>query len=213
MKRMANGVSPTDLDLLQDARQGQWEAFEALVERYESRVFGLAWRLLQHRQDAEDATQLTFISFMEHLGRFRAESSVATWLLRIAANQALTILRKRRGSKTVSLENETDGEGREGPLPLPDYIAHWRQDPSELAQRAEVNELLADALAELDEKYRVVFVLRDLEGFTVKEAAEWLGISVPNVKVRLLRARLQLRERLTRVLGDETTRMIPKHDH
>ena len=132
MKGTINGAAPNDLGLLKQARDGQWEAFESLVERFESRVFGLAWRILQHRQDAEDATQLTFLSIMEHLGRFREESSVATWVLRIAANQALTILRKRRGSKAVGLESEADGEGRQRGLPHPEYIAQWRENPADL---------------------------------------------------------------------------------
>ena len=202
-----------DLELLRRARDGQWEAFEALVTRYEPRVFGLAWRILQHRQDAEDATQQAFISVMEHLNRFREEAGVATWILRIATNHALTILRKRRRTSTVPLKLDANPEGGDTNLPHPDYIAQWRDDPAELAQRAEVNQLLAEALSELDEKYRLAFVLRDVEQFSTKETAELLGISVSNVKVRLLRARLQLRERLTPVLGDESTRMRPQHEH
>lgn len=204
----------SDLQLLSQARQGQWDAFETLVSRFEPRVFGLAWRILQQREDAEDITQQTFLSVMEHLDSFRGESSLATWILRIATNHALKLLRKRRGLVTVPLETAGNGDGGDTePLPHPDYVAQWQNDPADLAQRAEVRQLLNAALAEVDEKHRVVFVLRDIEGFSTQETAEALGLSVANVKVRLLRARLQLRERLTRVLGDEATRVVPTHDH
>jgi RNA polymerase sigma-70 factor (ECF subfamily) len=98
-------------------------------------------------------------------------------------------------------------------LPHPQYIAKWRETPDELAQRRETGELLRQALDELDEKYRLVFLLRDVEGYSTSETAEALNITESNVKVRLLRARLMLRERLTRVLGDEATQVTPHHDH
>jgi RNA polymerase sigma-70 factor (ECF subfamily) len=210
---MDSSTSPSDLELLRSAREGQWEAFEALVARLEPRVFRLTWRILQQREDAEDATQQTFINVMEHLDQFREEAAVATWVLRIATNQALAMLRKRRGRNTVRLDTQPNHGDEETPMPHPEFIAQWRDDPAELAERSEVKELLGQALAELDEKYRVVFVLRDVEQFSTKETAELLGISESNVKVRLLRARLRLRERLTRALGDESTRLTPDHDH
>lgn len=215
---MASGNDATDdrtidLKLLRRARGGEWEAFEGLVERFEPRVFALTQRILQQRQDAEDATQQTFISVMENLDRFREEASVSTWILRIATNQALTLIRRRRRANTIPLESQARQSDDEAPLPHPEFIAQWEDDPAALAQRAEIRELLDDALTDLDEKYRLVFVLRDVEGFTTREAAEMLGISESNAKVRLLRARLQLRERLTRVLGDESTRLTPSDHH
>jgi len=213
MEGIDSGTSPTDLELLRSARQGRWDAFEALVERFEPRVFRLARRILQHREDAEDATQQTFINVMEHLDQFREEAAVATWILRIATNQALATLRKRRGRGTVPLETHSTPGDDETPMPHPEFIAQWRDDPADLAERSEVKELLGQALSELDEKHRVVFVLRDVEAFSTRETADLLGISESNVKVRLLRARLRLRERLTRTLGDESTRLAPDHDH
>ncbi|MBM4094982.1 MAG: sigma-70 family RNA polymerase sigma factor [Planctomycetes bacterium] len=204
---------PSDLELLNRAREGQWEAFEELVARFERRVLRVAERILQQRQDAEDATQQTFINVMENLEQFRGEASVGTWILRIAANQALTVLRKRRSSRLV--QPVAGGSDSDEPLPPhPEFIAQWRDDPADLAHRSEVRRLIDEALAELDEKYRVVFQLRDVEQLSTRETAEILEISENNVKVRLLRARLQLRERLTRVLGDESTRVTPPtHDH
>ena len=210
---MEENVRPTDLDLLRRAREGRWEAFEELVSRFEPRVFGLTRRILNQRQDAEDATQQTFLSVMEHMDRFREEASVATWILRIATNHALKTLRKQRGLKTVPLETQIDSSSDEEGLRRPDFIAEWHNDPADLAEQSEVMHLLREALEELDEKYRVVFVLRDIEEFSTQETAELLDISVSNVKVRLLRARLQLRERLTRALGDESTQMTAPADH
>lgn len=199
-----------DLQLLRRARSGQWEAFEALVNRFEPQIYNVAYRIVQQRQDAEDAVQQTFLSVMENMDGFREQSSVATWIRRIVTNHALVILRKRRVRKTVPLDGQSDDYAG---MPHPDFIAQWQDGPSELAERAEVKQLLEEALAELDEKYRLAFVLRDVEQFSTREAAELLGISESNVKVRLLRARLQLRERLTRRLGDESTRVFPDHDH
>jgi RNA polymerase sigma-70 factor (ECF subfamily) len=202
-----------DLEWLRRARGGDFAAFEALVVRYQGRVFGLAWRIVGQRQDAEDVVQQTFLSALEHLDTFREEAAVATWLLRIAANHALKVLRKRRGLSTVPLEAAAEADDSDANLPHPQYIAQWRNGPEELAQRAEVRQLIEQALAELDDKYRLVFVLRDVEGFSVRQTAEALGLTEANVKVRLLRARLLLRERLTRALGDEASRVFPAHDH
>lgn len=209
-----SAAQPDDLVLLRRAREGDFEAFSTLIERFQRRVFAVARRIVGNQHDAEDVTQQTFLSVMDHLGDFREESSVATWILRIATNHALKVLRKRRGLPMVSLDSPTrDGEDSYGTLPHPEFIAQWRDEPAKLAQQREVRQLIETALDELPEKYRVVFVLRDVEGLSVKETAESLGLTESNVKVRLLRARLDLRERLTRVLGDEATRMFPSHDH
>ena len=208
-----HGDPPDDMELVALARNGQWDAFETLVSRFESRVFGLTRRILQQREDAEDATQQTFLSVMENLDRFRGEASFATWILRIATNHALKILRKRQRRRTVPLDLQGGPDGGDGELPHPDFIAQWSDDPADLAQRAEVQQLLSEAMTELDDKYRLVFLIRDVQGFSTRETAEMLELTESNVKVRLLRARLQLRERLTRVLGDESTQVVPDHDH
>lgn len=201
----------SDLDLLRRAGQGDWPAFESLLGRFEGRVFGLAMRIVGQRQDAEDVAQQTFLSVLENVDQFREEAAVATWILRIAANHALKTLRKRRGLPTTSLPDDPDESYVS--VPHPQFIAQWRDTPDQLAERAEVRRLLDQALAELADKYRVVFVLRDIEGLSTKETAELLELTEANVKVRLLRARLLLRERLTEALGDEATRIFPTHDH
>jgi len=213
MSQPTDPPADPDLSLLRRARAGDFAAFEELVGRLQSRVYGLAYRMLGGPHDAEDVTQQTFLSLVEHLRDFREESAVAAWVLRIAANHALKLLRKRRGLPTVPLTDPGgDDEGYAG-VPHPEVIAPWRDDPADLAARHEVRELIDRALAELDDKYRAVFVLRDVEGFSVRETAGLLGLSEANVKVRLLRARLALREKLTRVLGDEAARVVPDHRH
>jgi len=207
-------VPPNDIELLRRARGGDFDAFSSLVERFQRRVFAVARRIGGNQHDAEDVTQQTFLSVVDHLGDFREASSVATWILRIATNHALKVLRKRRGLPTVLIDVPAGDEADSyAAMPHPEFIAQWRDGPEQLAQQREARELIEIALAELPEKYRVVFVLRDVEGLSVKETAEALGLTEANVKVRLLRARLDLRERLTRTLGDETTRMFPSHDH
>ena len=213
---MTNRIAPelTDAELVQRARAGELDAFEALTNRYERRVYSLALRMLHHEQDAEDVTQQTFLSALENLNGFRGDAAFATWLLRIATYAALKIIRKRKGLDTVSLEEATEAADGYDAIPHPEYIADWRQSPEQLVHKNEVRRLLDEALAKLDEKHRLVFLLRDVEGLSVKETAVALGLSEANTKVRLLRARLQLREELTRTLGDPRRRLArTPHDH
>ena len=201
-----NQVIP-DAQLVALAKAGELSAFEALVHRHERAAYSLARRMLQNEQDAEDVTQQAFLSAVEHLSDFREEASFKTWLLRIATHAALKVIRKRKGLDTVSLEEATEVSEDLDSIPHPEYIADWRQSPEQLVERSETRHLLDEALALLDEKHRLVFLLRDVEGMSVKETADALGLSESNVKVRLLRARLQLREHLTRTLGDPRTRL------
>jgi RNA polymerase sigma-70 factor (ECF subfamily) len=202
-----------ELELLRRAQQGDFAAFESLVDRFQPRVYGLARRIVTQPHDAEDVTQQTFLSLIEHIDQFRGEASVATWILRIATNHALKLLRKKRGLPTVALETAASPEDSYATIPHPEFIAQWKDNPASLVEQVELRKLLDDAVAELDEKHRLVFVLRDIEGLSVRETAETLDLTEANVKVRLLRARLELRERLTRVLGDEATRVFPDHSH
>jgi len=201
-----------DRELVHRAKQGEYAAFEELVSRHERRIYNLAVRIVGKVHDAEEVVQQTFLSVIEHLDTFREEARFSTWLTRIGTNHALALLRKRSRRQTLPLSEDRSNDDY-GDVPRPQYIAEWRETPEEVASNREVRRLLDEALAEIDEKYRLVFVLRDIEGLSTKETAEALEISVSNVKVRLLRARLMLRERLTLVLGDEATRVMPGHHH
>lgn len=201
-----------DASHVEQARTGDFAAFEKLVSKYELRLFSTAFRIVGRREDAEDVVQDTLMSVIEHLPEFREESKFYTWLMRIAVNHALKLLRKNRRGRKYAIERDLSSESY-AELPHPQFIAPWRENPEIAAERHELQELLSAALEELDEKYRTIFVLRDIEERSTAEVAEVLGISEANVKVRLLRARLQLRERITRALGDESRQLVPDHRH
>jgi len=201
----------TDAELVQRAKAGDLDALEVLATRHEQRVYSLAMRILRQEQDAEDVTQQTFLSVVENLAGFRGEASFVTWLVRIATHAALKIIRKRKGLDVISLEEATEPSEDSGTIPHPEFIADWRQSPEQLVEMREIRHLLDEALSSLDEKHRLVFLLRDVEGLSIKETADTLGLSEANTKVRLLRARLQLREQLTQTLGDPATQLVRSH--
>ena len=180
--------------LVAQARDGDTDAFGALVRRYEGKIFRLAQHVTQNREDAEDVLQETFMKAYEHLEQFKGDSKFYTWIVRIAVNQALMKLRRRKTDKSVSLDETIDT----GEDTVVREIAAWGEDPEQRFSREELGEILNGAIEGLEPLYRSVFVLRDIEDMSTEETAEVLGLSVPAVKSRLLRARLQLREKLTR---------------
>lgn len=202
-----------DLPLVREAREGRYEAFEELVARHERYLYTLALRIVHDVQDAEEVVQETFLSVIEHLADFHEASSFRTWLVRIATNHALKVLRRRRARHERAFAGSDDEDDGDRPFPHPQYVAPWRDEPDIVAQRHETQELLTEAMSDLEEKYRLVFLLRDVEGLSTGETAALLGISEANVKVRLLRARLTLRERLTRTLGDPLRQLRADHHH
>ena len=180
--------------LVAQAREGDNRAFADLVKRYEAKIFRLAQHITQNREDAEDVLQETFLKAYEHLNQFQGNSKFYTWIVRIAVNQALMKLRRRRTDKSVSLDETIDT----GEDTVTREVAAWDEDPEQRFSREELGEILDSAIQSLAPTYRSVFLLRDVDDLSTEEAAEALGISVPAVKSRLLRARLQLREKLTR---------------
>ncbi|MCS6954333.1 MAG: RNA polymerase sigma factor [Bryobacterales bacterium] len=176
------------------ARAGDPQAFAELVERYERQIYRLARHITHNDEDAEDVLQETFLKAYENLPGFQGQSKFYTWLVRIAVNEALMKLRKRRSSKVVSLD-ETFDTGEET---VAREIAVWEDHPEEQYSREELRRILEEAIDSLPPLYRTVFVLRDVDELSTEETAGVLGISIPAVKSRLLRARLQLRDKLTR---------------
>ncbi|MFY9529470.1 MAG: sigma-70 family RNA polymerase sigma factor [Candidatus Acidiferrales bacterium] len=182
-----------EAQLVAAAKAGDISAFETLVNRYERKIFRLAQNITQNREDAEDAMQEAFLKSFEHLGDFQGNSRFYTWLVRIAVNQALMKLRKRRPNQ-VSLDEEKDtGEDL-----IPREVEDWGPTPEERFEQTELRRILSTAIAELHPSFRVVFQLRDIDELSTEETAEALGLSVPAVKSRLLRARLKLRQKLDR---------------
>jgi len=179
--------------LVADAKTGDLNAFETLVGRYERKIFRLAQNITQNREDAEDVMQEAFLKAFEHLPEFQGNSRFYTWLVRIAVNQALMKLRKRRPNQ-VSLDEEIDtGEEK-----VFRDVEDWGPSPARRYEQAELGQILTKVIGELDPAFRVVFQLRDIEELSTEETAETLGLSVPAVKSRLLRARLKLRTKLNR---------------
>ena len=191
---VATGDTGEELALVQAAQAGDVAAFEKLLKKYDRNVFRIALHITQNREDAEDVVQDAFLKAYQKLDQFQGNSKFYTWVVRIAVNEALMKLRKRKGDKTVSMDQEVETE--EGAMPRD--FADWTPNPEQQYRQSELNEILTKTIQGLPASFRTVFVLRDVEGMSTEETAEMLGLSVPAVKSRLLRARLQLRERLTR---------------
>jgi RNA polymerase sigma-70 factor (ECF subfamily) len=183
-----------EADLVAKAKAGDADAFTDLVNQYERRVFRMAKQITQNDEDAEDVLQETFLKAYSHLDDFQGNSKFYTWLVRIAVNEALMKLRKRRSDKTVPLDEPIDT----GEDVVAREVAVWEDNPEQRYSREEMANILDEAVQSLKTAYRTVFVLRDIEEMSIEETAEALDLSISAVKSRLLRARLQLREKLTR---------------
>src|SRR5579871_5094929 len=193
----ASPLTPSAFDeaaLVAKAKAGDPQAFTELVQQYERKVYRLAKHITQNDEDAEDVLQETFLKAFEHLPDFQGQSKFYTWIVRIAVNESLMKLRKRKSDRTVPLDEPVDT----GEDTVVREIAVWDENPEQKYSREEFGQILDEAVDGLRPAFRTVFVLRDIEELSTEETAEALGISVPAVKSRLLRARLQLREKLTR---------------
>ena len=191
--RVSEPVSD-ELALVQAAKAGDVGAFEDLVRRYDRNVFRIAQHITQNREDAEDVVQEAFLKAYGNLAQFQGQSKFYTWLVRIVVNEALMKLRRRRPERMVSLDEDVKTEDDS----VPREVADWSPNPEQLYSQSELHDILSRTIQGLPPSFRTVFVLRDVEGLSTEETAEALGLSIPAVKSRLLRARLQLRERLSR---------------
>jgi RNA polymerase sigma-70 factor, ECF subfamily len=189
----------SDEELFELSLQSNYEAFELLVKRYEDRIYRLGLKMLRSPEDAEDLLQKTFLSVFEKMDQFRGESSVSTWIFRIATNHALMKLRKDKGKNIDSLDAPVYLD-QDALLP---QVFDETTDVVEYYERKELLEKLEQGLQQLPEIYRLVFILRDVEGFSNKEVAKMLNLSIPAVKSRILRARINLRDYLADSQGKE----------
>lgn len=189
-------MSLSDEELLELSRKKNYQAFEELMKRYEGRIYRLGLKMLHSSQDAEDILQKTFLSVFENMDRFRGDSKFSTWIFRIATNHALMRLRREKSQPVRSLDAPIS---LEQDIVLPQLVDE-DADISQFYEKKEFMSLLEQAVMELPYIYRLVFILRDLEGFSNGEVAEMLNLSIPAVKSRVLRARLHLRERLSEKL-------------
>ena len=199
-------MTTTDNQLVQLTLDGDASAFEELVRRHTSRVYGLAMGMMRNPADAQDIVQDTFLNAYRRLDSFRGDAAFSSWLYRIAHNTCLMKLRSRRRRPEVPLELpglDFDGEGshqRE--------IEDFSPRLDELYENKELGQVILRGLDTLSESYRAVFVLADLQHLSMKEIAEVLDLTVPNVKTRLHRARLKLREYLAEYLAGEPTALV-----
>jgi len=180
IQQSGTGEVHPDVLLVAQAKQGDVGAFEKLVRQYDRQVFRIANHITQNREDAEDVVQDAFLKAYEKLDQFQ--------------NESLMRLRKRRTGKMVSIDEDVQTD--EGSMPRD--LADWSPDPEAQYNQAEMAEILKKTIQGLPAGFRVVFVLRDVDGLSTEETADALGLSIPAVKSRLLRARLQLRERLAK---------------
>lgn len=188
--------------LIERLKDGDGAALETLMDRYASRVYRVARGITRTDADAEEVVQDVFMTLARKIDRFEGRAALGTWIYRVATNAALLKLRGKRAEREVSLEEHLptfreDGH-REGPRSY--LVADWSQSPEAELLDGEARAILSRAIDQLPEPYRAVLVLRDVEELTNEEAAQILGESVASVKSRLHRARMALREQLTRNL-------------
>jgi RNA polymerase sigma-70 factor (ECF subfamily) len=188
-------VSKDDSVLVTEAKAGSYAAFEELVNRYEKKIYRLGLNLTGNPEDAEDVLQEAFLKAFEHLPEFREDARFYTWLVRIAINEGLMKLRKRRSDKAVPIE---DAVGEEGEV-VPREFTDWKPNPEQVYAQIEIEAILQNAAGSLPAGLRTAFLLRDVEGFSTEETATLLNLTEGAVKARLFRARMQLREELSKV--------------
>ena len=189
---MTESQTPSDSELVAMAKAGDKDAFGLLIERHESKIYGLCLKMLGNPEDAEDVLQEVFLKAFQALPGFREEARFSTWLYRIAYNACLMRIRKKK-IETVSLDRPLDVE--EGHIERD--VTDWSTDPRTDVMSEELRSVLTRHINELSPDNRIVFVLRDVHGLSTDDTAGVLGLSVPAVKSRLHRARLYLRERLS----------------
>ena len=190
-----------DQELIERIRAGDYSAFETLVSRYERKVYALALKLTGNQADAEEIAQDVFLTIYQKLDSFRGESLLSSWIYRVTANAAFMKLRDRRKRAKVDFDEGTAAPTSAGDESLPGVTAtypqgDWSNTADVLLERGELGTKLQDAIAALPEKFKLIFLLKDVQGLSNEEIADVVNMSVPAVKSRLHRARLFLREKL-----------------
>lgn len=206
---MSNNTEPVGDVSLEALKAGDRVEFARMVDQYSGRIYRLALKMLGDPQDAEDVLQETFLKALRSVRDFEGRSSLSTWLFRIAVNEALMLVRKRH-PETVSIDDPVgsseDDEGSQEPLQLTD----WCCLPEQEMLSSEARRRLDEAVNRLPSGLQIVFILRDIEGLSIKETAEALNISEQLIKTRLFRARMKLREDLSEYFGE---RLSEKSSH
>ena len=193
MEALNPSLETRESELVQQAGAGCKEAFYRLVQPCERALFAAAMGILNNEADAEEAAQEAVLKAFTNVSRFRGECKFSTWIIQICINEARLKIRKARKHLYESIDEPENG--KDGDY-FPRDFADWREIPSEALERKELRDALQRAMASLPEKYREVLILRDIQHLSIEETAQVLGIGPGNVKTRLLRARLQMRDAL-----------------
>ena len=186
---------------LQLLREGDRAEIARLVDAYSAQIYRLGLKMLSNPQDAEDVLQNTFMKALQALPKFEGRSSLPTWLYRIAVNEALMSIRRSKPEVDVSLRSDDSNEDED----MLTSFTDWCCLPESELMSSESQNYLDEAIQMLSEKLRLVFILRDIEGLSIRETSEALDLSETTVKTRLLRARLKLREMLSAYYGERIT--------
>lgn len=189
---------------LEALKSGDRAEFARLVDTYSSPIYRLGMRMLGNAQDAEDILQNAFLNALIHLPQFEGRSNLSTWLYRIAANEALMLIRKKKPEVNLEPNEQTEADESDDEL-KPVQFVDWSGLPENELLSGEGKQFLENAIQNLPESQRLVFILRDVEGLSIRETAEALNLTETNVKTRLLRARLFLREQLSMYYGERLT--------
>jgi RNA polymerase sigma-70 factor (ECF subfamily) len=183
-----------DTALLQASRGGDVAAFEQLVKRYDAKLLRIAQKVTQNPEDAEEVVQEAFFKAYQKLDQFQEHAKFSTWLIRITLNESLMKLRKQRAILKQLVDNDVDADSERRLFD----VADWTPNPEMLYRASEFREILITSLQRLSPALKVVFVLRDIEEHSLRETSEILNLTETAVKTRLSRARLQLREELSK---------------
>nr|MBN2277983.1 sigma-70 family RNA polymerase sigma factor [candidate division Zixibacteria bacterium] len=184
-------------ELVKLARGGDFDAFNRLIMDQQDKIYRLAIKVTGNREDAEDIVQETFIKAVDKIDRFRMESSFGTWLYAIALNSIRAHMGSRRQHTLKPLEDYLPGSHQNGSEALFDW-----GDPHKILEEKQLQAIIEDALADMPYKYSMPFILRYMEDMPIKEVARMSGLSLPAAKSRILRARLALRDKITRILKE-----------
>ncbi len=207
MRPPSDPETEREIALIERIRCGEKELFHELIRPYERGLYMAAYAILRSSADAEEAVQEALLKAFTYLHQLRADGKFKAWLLLIAVNEARMRRRKDHQHLFESLETE-ESKDDAGDF-MPRQFADWREIPSEIVEKKEIRSAVLRALDSLPEKYREVFVLRDMQGLSVSETANILGVSTPAIKTQLHRARLQMREQLAPVFGKRWIERLP----
>jgi RNA polymerase sigma-70 factor (ECF subfamily) len=201
LHEQTKNIKIDDQFLVARAQQGESEALAKLILRYQERIFNTILKICGNYEDAAELTQETFVKLIEKVGTFRGQSAFYTWLFRIAVNITLNYCKRRGKVRFISLDKLVGPEGQSDRKELIGFLSDMgERDPSELAEKKEVEKIMLAALERLESKYRAIIVLRDIEDMSYEQIAVALDIELGTVKSRLSRSRTRLRKILEKIL-------------